>query len=115
MSYLTFEQFINYKVLSDAWVREDIGLQLHVRRSGLSEGTDITIENIGLDVGLPFGGGRLTEFLDRWEPTLTFYFENILNGRLIDYLIRRGYSAVPGLSKVCMRKKVGNDSGRGAS
>lgn len=86
---MTFEQFVKSGP-SNAWVREP-GIELYVRRSLPSRGTDFDLANMNAN---PPGVGALTRFLDKYEPQYTFYIENIHNERLIPYFKRRGYVIV---------------------
>lgn len=87
---MDFQGFIESK-MGNAWIQEP-GLKLYVRVSLPSRGTDYDLATM---IATPRGKGTLTRFLDTWEPTYSFYIENVLHPeRLGKYFLSRGYREV---------------------
>jgi len=90
---MTFEEFVN-SGSRNAWVKEPGRLELYVRVSLPTTGTDYDLANM---VCRSPGKGSLTNFLDKYEPKHTFMIENVMNVRLRDYFVRRGYVVIDGM------------------
>ena len=87
---MNFEQFVKSK-MRNAWIYEP-GIKLYVRVSLPSRGTDYDLAAM---LATLRGRGALTRFLDTWEPTHSFYIENVLRPeRLGKYFLGRGYREV---------------------
>jgi len=104
MSERTFNDFLMFPPrMGSEWLlaAPRSTLTLYVRRTPVAfrrTHGDIQIANI---INKNPGKGELTRFLDNWsacavgmsdnENRLRFYFENVLNPRLAQYLVGRGY------------------------
>ena len=72
--------------MGSVWVRYQRVLAMYVRKRPC-----FTLANISITSERRMGKGILTGFLDAVEPNYELKFENVLNPRLADYLLRRGY------------------------
>jgi hypothetical protein len=87
---MSFDEFVVFRSMRNSWVQEP-GIELYVRRSIPSRGTDFDLANMNADRP---GSGALTAFLDKYEPLYSFYIENLLNPRLVPYFEKRGYTQI---------------------
>lgn len=84
---MNFREFTKSS-LPNAWVKEP-GVALYVRKSIRPYDFDLA----NLSANHP-GHGAFTRFLDENEPHFTFFVENIMNQRLVGFLMKRGYNIV---------------------
>ena len=103
---VTFEQFIASKQ-QNAWVKGPKTLNLYVRRTPnnpywRNHYGEIQLANMCSDT---MGQGALTEFLNKWEPKLDIFIENVINDRLLGYFERRGYERIDGREIPCFIKR----------
>lgn len=100
---MTFEEFVTQgPKLRNKWLREP-GLSIYVRKpTGLSHNADFELASMEADEP---GSGALTSFMSKHEVSYSFYIENILNERLIQFYQKRGYRIVGtshGARDICM-------------
>jgi hypothetical protein len=77
--------------LRSVHIYED-GIEIYVRRgNGFSHNAQFELATLSAD---EMGKGALTRFLDRHEPLFTFYVENVLDDRLINFFKNRGYRLI---------------------
>ena len=96
---MNFDEFLD-SPFRNLWIEEP-GIMIYVRKPW-TDGDPIQLANMSADVP---GQGSLTAFLDQKEPYHSFYVENVLNERLKDYLLRRGYDIVNQEYPWCMKKE----------
>ncbi len=91
---LTFEEFVSAGPrMRNTWVREP-GISIYIRKpTGFGHNADYELASMEADVP---GSGSLTSFLERYEPTYSFYIENLLHDQLVSFFARRGYRVVGG-------------------
>ena len=82
---MNFKEFTQ-SGLPNAWIKEP-GVDLYVRKS--IRPYDFDLANLS---AVHPGHGAFTRFLDAHEPHYTFFVENIMNQRLVGYLLKRGYT-----------------------
>jgi hypothetical protein len=89
---MTFEDFVASGArLRNSWIEEP-GLSIYVRKpTGLTHNADFELASMEAEDP---GRGSLRAFLERNEPSYTFYVENVLNERLTSFFERRGYRIV---------------------
>lgn len=68
----------------------EIGLEVYVVKNIDKKSPGINFDISSISAHKP-GKGKLTKFLDRYEPLFGLYIENILSARLRQYFIKRGY------------------------
>ena len=111
-SNMTFDEFA-VSLLSHHWVCERKGklrLDIYMRRGVKPyHAFDFCIANIHAS---EYGKGLLTAFLDKYEKLYRFEFENVVNVRLRDYLIRRGYYEYKDGDCMIGPAKEGEETGR---
>lgn len=90
MKKMSFEQFIGSD-LRNAHIREK-GITIYARRP-TGYGHNANYELATLDADRP-GRGALTAFMDKYGEKYTFYVENILEDRLVDFFQKRGYRII---------------------
>lgn len=98
MNHPSFLEFVGNPLIRNGWIQEPGTIDIYVRRvfvPTMRYGADIELANMTAEKP---GKGALTAFLNRYEPLFRFYVENVMNPRLYDYLIRRGYQIVSGSS-----------------
>lgn len=84
---MNFSKFIALD-FKNAWIKEP-GLDIYIRKCLLpTRCADYELANM---TATRPGKGALTVFLDKYEPLYSFYIENVLEQRLVDYFSRRGY------------------------
>lgn len=90
MNAPTFEEFAK-GAARNSWIKEGT-LEMYVRRNYFegAEWAHIDFDLARLSNERP-GNGDLKRFLDKWEPTYTFFIENVSNPRLAAFLLKRGY------------------------
>lgn len=89
---MTFEEFVSAGPrMRNTWVREP-GISIYIRKpTGFGHNADYELASMEADVP---GSGSLTSFLERYEPTYSFYIENLLHDQLVSFFARRGYRIV---------------------
>jgi hypothetical protein len=87
-----FQDFVDSDFFNRSeWVKE-FGVRIYVRKPvSALHSADFEIANIEADNP---GRGNLTKFLNEYEPKYSFLYENVMNERLLAYLVRRGYRQI---------------------
>lgn len=92
MRFRRFQDFVASDFfMRSEWVKE-YGVRIYVRKPVVAlHSADFEIANVEADKP---GKGGFTKFLDEYEQKYKFLHENVMNERLLAYLLRRGYRQV---------------------
>lgn len=90
MKKKSFEQFA-VSTERNEHIREK-GITIYVRRPfGHTHNADFELATFSADKP---GSGALTAFMDKYSDKYTFYIENILEDRLVEFFQKRGYRII---------------------
>lgn len=90
----SFNSFLKDIYTKNAWIVYSYDLNIYMRKTPFSLRRyfgDIQLATISCKKP---GRGKLTRFLNHYEPKFQFYIENVFEERLQKYFERRGYKKV---------------------
>lgn len=92
MKMKSLVDFINDGQTYNSEYIKEPGLSIYVRKPiSFMHSADVVIANV---TSKKPSKGVFTKFLDEFEPKYNFLFENVLNDRFMQYLIKRGYRVI---------------------